>query len=392
MVDPIWVTGLGVVSPAGWSCAETWQAVASGRSATSRLERFPLCDAETTVGGVVAGYERIDPETPSIALACGMAALMEALEDAGVPAGAGGRDAEPPDMVIVANHGERRTPTPVLSGTVIGARQLTATLAAAAGAPDSMTVFGACAGGALAIGTAIEMLRAGVAECVVAGGADCLLREIDFHQFAGIYAMSSRACPAEEASCPFDLRRDGFVLAEGAGFLVLETPARAARRGVGPRAVVEGFGSAQTAYHMIASPPDGQGPAQAMHAALRDAGLAPAGVDYVNAHGTSTRDNDLCETLALHQVLGGHALRVPVSSSKSQLGHTMGAAGAIEAAICVRALEEALVPPTSNLEVPDPRCDLDYVAGGARPARLGHVMSNSFGFGGHCAALVLGAA
>lgn len=384
---PIWITGLGVASAAGWSLTETWDAVVAGRSAVTRLRRFPLGDIETRVGAVLPGYERIEPATPSIALEAGLAALAEATRDAAL---------DPVDsragMVVVANHGERRTPADGLPGTVIGASELSHHIARAAGCASSLTVYGACAGGTLAVGTALQILRQGRTDLVVAGGTDCLLRDVDFFQFAGLYAMSSRPCPPYEASCPFDLRRDGFVLADGAGFLVLETATRAEARGARPRAVLEGFGSAQTAHHMVSSPPDGRGPAEAMRAALDDAGIGVADVDYVNAHGTATQDNDVCETAAAHRVFGERAPHIPFSSTKSQLGHSMGAAGAIEAAVCVRALEEGVVPPTSNLQVADPRCDLDYVPGEARPARLRHVVSNGLGFGGHCGCLVLGAA
>ena len=180
------------------------------------------------------------------------------------------------------------------------------------------------------------------------------------------------------------------MLSEGAGFLVLEHEHTARGRDAQPLAVLEGFGSAQNAYHIVASPPDARGPADAMRHALADAGVGPGDIDYINAHGTGTRDNDWCETLAIRAVFGADAERIPISSSKSELGHTMAAAGAIEAVLAVFALQRGVVPPTINLDQPDAMCDLDYVPWEARTAELRHVVSNSFGFGGHSTSLVLG--
>ena len=235
-------------------------------------------------------------------------------------------------------------------------------------------------------------MRAGAASTVLAGAADSALNGYDFFQFCNLHGMSERDCPPEEASCPFDQRRDGYLLGEGAGFLVLEAEGHARRRGAEPLAVVEGFGSSQNAHHFVALPPDAGGPIRAMRAALADADLPGDRVDYVNAHGTSTPDNDVCETLALHDVFGDHAPRLAVSSTKSTLGHATAAAGAVEAVICVEALRRGVAPPTVNLHEPDPRCDLDYVPHEARELPLRHVVSNSFGFGGHCASVVLGRA
>jgi 3-oxoacyl-[acyl-carrier-protein] synthase II len=257
------------------------------------------------------------------------------------------------------------------------------------GARRALSLYGACAGGGLAIGAAMKLIESGKLDVCVAGGADCLLREHDFYHFCGLYAMTTRDCPPDEACCPFDERRDGFVLSEGAGFVVLEAEQHARARVADPLAVVAGFGSTQNAYHIVASPPDGAGPAEAMMAALTDARVAPEDVPYINAHGTSTRDNDVCETIAIRKAFGHHAENLMVSSVKSELGHTMGAAGAIEVALCTKILETGVIPPTINLHQPDPRCDLDYVPHEAREVSVDRVLSNSFGFGGHDAALLL---
>jgi 3-oxoacyl-[acyl-carrier-protein] synthase II len=265
-------------------------------------------------------------------------------------------------------------------------------VAAMVRADSSMAVYGACAGGLLAIGSGMELIRGGHAAAVVAGGADCLLREFDFFQFCNLYAMSSRDTEPADACCPFDQRRDGFVLSEGAAFLVLESESAARARSAQPLAVLEGYGYSQNAYHMVASPPDAYGPTRAMSQALADAGIEPDAVPYVNAHGTSTRDNDWCETLAIRNVFGSAADDLAVSSSKSELGHLMAAAGAIEAIVTVKALEHQVAPPTINLREPDARCDLDYVVGRQRPLAMRHALTNSFGFGGHNASIVVGCA
>ncbi len=291
----------------------------------------------------------------------------------------------------MANHGENRLPRPGTTGKIIGIRDIAAEVARQVGASRFSAPYGACAGSAQAIGTGLRLVQTGQADVVLAGGSDALITPFEFMSFSSLYVMSTRDCPPEEASCPFDRRRDGFVLAEGAAFLVLESEPHARARGAEPLAAVEGFGLRQNAYHMFAPPPDGLGLEHAMRDALRDAHLDQRDVDWLNAHGTSTKDNDLSETIAIHQAFGPHAERLPVSSSKSQLGHTMAACGAIEAVLSVQAIRQATIPPTANLTTPDPRCDLDYVTSGARPATVRHVLSNSFGFGGHSASLVFGA-
>ena len=231
----------------------------------------------------------------------------------------------------------------------------------------------------------------GQADVVLAGGTDCLLREIDFFSFCSLYAMTNRDCDPDEASCPFDSRRDGFLLSEGAGFVVLESERHALARGAEPLAAMDGFGFSQNAYHMVASPPDAVGPQYAMSRAVDDAQIDPSEVSYVNAHGTSTRDNDWCETLAIRQAFGDAvAESVPISSVKGSLGHSMATAGAVETILCVKALRDNVIPPTVNLHSPDPRCDLDYVPNIARELPLTKIVNNSFGFGGHNASLVVG--
>jgi 3-oxoacyl-[acyl-carrier-protein] synthase II len=377
------VTGAGVVTSCGVDLASTWAAVCDGRSGVAPIDRFPLYDLEARVGGVVPGYGAGAPEARSLAL-----------RDAGLPGlAAAGAAAFGVDRVVVSNHGERRLPArPGDRGEVAHAADIVAGIAREVGAPRHDVVYGACAGGSLAIGIASSLIRRGHADVVLAGGTDCLLRDFDFYSFAGLYAMSTRDCPPDEASCPFDRRRDGFVLSEGAGMLVLESAEHARRRDAPRRAVIEGFGYRQNAHHLVASPPDALGPVTSMQDALRLARAAPESVGYINAHGTSTRDNDWCETLAIRKVLGDRAAATPVSSVKGVMGHPMAAAGAVEAALCTEVLRRQVVPPTRNLAERDPHCDLDYVPGAAREVPVRRVMSNSFGFGGHSSCLVLGAA
>jgi len=381
MSSDVWVTGLGAVTSAGWTVDSAWDAVVHGRSCIGAVERFPIFDAATRVCGPVPGTGTAVGHDDVLAARFGIAALTEALGDAGLVPG-------DVDVLIAGNHGERRIPAGDESTVLVTPQQLVRRLADAAGADRSMAIYGACASGGLAIGTAMQLIRAGSADVVVAGGSDSMLRDYDFFQFCNLYAMSTRDCPAAEACCPFDARRDGFVLSEGAGFVVLESEGHARRRGAEPRAVLAGFGSSQNAYHIVASPPDAIGPSRAIAGSLRDAGVAPEAVGYINAHGTSTRDNDWCESLAVARVFGDAASSVPISSNKSVLGHAMAAAGAVEAVLSVRALETGVVPPTINLDEPDARCPLDYVPGTAREADLRYVMSNSFGFGGHNSTLL----
>ncbi|MGH3548702.1 MAG: beta-ketoacyl-[acyl-carrier-protein] synthase family protein [Pseudonocardiaceae bacterium] len=385
MSDGVWITGLGVVSPGGWTVEDTWRCVADGSSRVRKLERFPTYSSSSRVAGMVPGREGPLPDY-SLSLEYGLHAVRAALNNAELPAGEAGSV----DVSLVANHGENRLPRGGDTGKLIGIRDIAEQVAEVAGTGRYSAPYGACAGSAQAIGVGMRLIQTGQVEVVLAGGCDALIVPFEYMSFSSLYVMSTRECPPEEASCPFDAHRDGFVLAEGAAFLVLESRRHAEARGADPLAVAEGFGLRQNAYHMFAPPPDGLGLEYAMRGALDDARLDATDVDWINAHGTSTKDNDSSETLAIRTVLGAAADDVPVSSTKSQLGHTMGACGAIEAALSVQALRNSVVPPTSNLKHPDPLCDLDYVASGSREKELHHVLSNSFGFGGHSASLIFG--
>ncbi|HEX3784128.1 MAG TPA: beta-ketoacyl-[acyl-carrier-protein] synthase family protein [Pseudonocardiaceae bacterium] len=385
MSDRAWITGLGAVSPAGWSAEETWQRVTSGAPCARPVTRFPLFEAPARFGASVPGYELDAPQDVSLAITFAESALAEALADAGLRP-----HVDTVDVALVSTHGERQLPREGRGPLLAHVQDVVDAVRAGSGATRASSVYGACASGALVVGSAVKLIESGQADVVVAGGADSMLREVDFFSFCSLYAMTVRDCDPVEACCPFDARRDGFLMAEGAAFVVLESQRHARRRGAQPLAVVEGFGSAQNAYHSVASPPDALGPSYAMSRALADAMLDPVEIDYINAHGTSTRDNDWCETLAIRKAFGPAAEAVPISSAKGVLGHTMAPAGTIETILCVQALREGVAPPTANLEVPDPACDLDYIPKLARELPLKHVMTNSFGFGGHNASLILG--
>jgi 3-oxoacyl-[acyl-carrier-protein] synthase II len=258
-----------------------------------------------------------------------------------------------------------------------------------AGGPN-YAVVSACSSSAHALGDAAEVIRRGDAIGMIAGGAEACITPLLMGAFCQMSAMSHRNDAPQAASRPFDLGRDGFVMSEGAVIMVLEEMDHARERGARIWGEILSCGSSADMYHFTAPDPDGRGAARAMKIALRKAGLRPDEVDYINAHGTSTPLGDFAETLAIRSVMGDHAERVAISSTKSMTGHLLGAAGAMEAAACVLAMEHQLVPPTINLECPDPRCDLDYVPNQARQAEVEVALTNSFGFGGHNSCLAIG--
>jgi 3-oxoacyl-[acyl-carrier-protein] synthase II len=257
--------------------------------------------------------------------------------------------------------------------------------------PNFCTVS-ACASGAHAIGEALRLLRDGDADVILAGGAEATITPMAVAGFGNMRALSTRNDDPQRASRPFDVGRDGFVIGEGAGILVLETEAHARARGARPICEVAGYGATGDAYHITAPCVDGEGAARAMKRALADAGMSPEEVGYINAHGTSTPAGDPIEVTAVKSVFADHARRLWMGSTKSMTGHLLGAAGGLEAEVCALVLQRGIVPPTINLETPDPQCDIDLVPNTARNAKLKAVMSNSFGFGGHNVSLLMRAA
>jgi 3-oxoacyl-[acyl-carrier-protein] synthase II len=253
----------------------------------------------------------------------------------------------------------------------------------------NVSVVSECATGGHAIGDAFRAIQDDEADAMICGGSEAALTPLSLAGFCTMKAMSTRNDAPERAVRPFDAQRDGFVMGEGAGVLLLEEWERAEQRGARIYAEIVGYGTRADAFHITQPDPEGVGSARAMHNALRDAGLEPAQVDYINAHGTSTPYNDKLETLAIKRVWGAEARRVPISSTKSMTSHLLGAAGGVEAIACALAIERGTLPPSVNYEFPDPECDLDYIPNTPRPARIDVAMSNAFGFGGHNAILIL---
>jgi 3-oxoacyl-[acyl-carrier-protein] synthase II len=407
------VTGVGLVTPVGIGTEETWRALLAGRSGIAPITRFDASRFSTRIAGEVKGFEptcwmgarevRTTAADPFIqyALAAGAMAMSDAgltiegelCERAGcfVGSGMGGLGTIEAAHKSLMEKGPRHGISPFF------ATQLIINLAAGhlgmkynAKGPSYAQVS-ACSSGANAIGDAYRAIQRDEVDVMICGGTEAVVTPLGVGGFCAMRALSTRNDAPAEASRPFDLDRDGFLLAEGAGILVLEEMEHARRRGAHCYAELSGYGANADAYHVTAPAPEGEGAQRCMRLALKDARLAPSDIDYINAHGTSTKLNDVTETVAIKQVFGEHARRLMVSSTKSMTGHLLGAAGGIEAAFCALALARGQVPPTINYATADPACDLDYVPNTARDARLRHAMSNSFGFGGTNACLVFSA-
>ena len=401
------ITGMGAVSPLGLNCHETFDGLAAGRSGIARIASFDPSGLACRIAGEVKGFDPTSYMDRKMARRIGryaqfsIAATREALEQAGLDL-----EHEDPSRIacIVSSaiadfpmvedemnkifaQGKRnispftvpRVSTSMAAGNIALEFGLTGV---------SYSLSSACATGSHSIANAMMLLRLGMADVVLAGGAESAICDTFVSSYIAMRALSQRNDEPQRASRPFDVDRDGFVIAEGCGVLVLETLERAKKRGAPILAELVGTGLTCDAFHITSAHPDGKGAAQAMTAALQSAKLNVEQVDYINAHGTSTEVNDTIETKAIRTVFGHHARQVPVSSTKSMTGHAIGAAGALEAVICIMALNDNLIPPTINLDNPDPLCDLDYVPHHARERELQTVMSNSFAFGGQNSVLI----
>ena len=405
------VTGLGMVTPLGVGVPANWEAVCAGRSGIGPITRFASEGFPCRIAGEVRGFraedwvDRRERDRMDLFILYAIAAAAEAVRDARLEVseetadrvgvvlgvGIGGLPGIEQNHSALTAGGPRKV-SPYFIPAVIG-NLAPGQIAIRLGARGvNMTTTTACASGAHAIGEAFEMIRSGRQDVVVTGGAEAAITPTAIAGFGVMRALARWDGPPEAASRPFDARRSGFVLGEGAAVLVLEAEEVARQRGAPVHAEILGYGASADAHHITQPPPDGRGAQRAIRAALAEAGVAPDAVQHVNAHGTSTRQGDVAETRALHAVFGAHARRLAVSATKSMTGHLLGAAGAVEAIYTVLALREQTVPPTINLDEPDPECDLDYVAECARRAHLQVALSNSFGFGGTNAALVFGAA
>ncbi len=408
MARRVVITGMGVVSPLGLSVERHWEGLREGRSGISRVSRFDPSEFSSQVAGELKGYSpepalsrkearRMDRfiQYAVVAMeeAAGQARLRETGFDADmtgvvIGSGIGGIETLTAGHSALLKSGPGRV-SPLCVPMMI-ADMAPGMIAMRLGAkgPNYATVS-ACASSAHALGEAFRIVRDGTADIMISGGSEAPICPFAFAGFCSMRAVSRRNDDPEKASRPFDKGRDGFVIAEGAGVLVLEELEHALERGAEPLAEMIGYGATADAYHITAPAPNGEGAARAMAAALKDAGLEPEDVDYINAHGTSTQLNDLTETQAIHTVFGDHAASLMVSSTKSMIGHLLGGAGVVELLSTVLMLKNAWVHPTINLEDPDPQCDLDYVPLEGREAPIRIALSNSLGFGGHNVSLAV---
>src|SRR5215217_8182997 len=404
------VTGIGIVSPVGCNASTSWDAIVGGKSGIARLTRFDPTGYQTTFAGEVKGFDpvvrmgRKDARRTDRYSHFAVASALEALEQAGltiddanadrvgvlIGSGMGGAETLDSGMETVLTEGPSRL-SPFFMPMFLG-NMASGTVAIATGARGpNFAPVSACASSAHAIGEAAEIIRRGQADVVIAGGSEAPLARMVVAGFNAMGALSTRNDDPAAASRPFDAERDGFVLGEGGAALILESAEHAARRGATVLAHLTGYGATDDANHMVQPAPGGIGAARAMTLALDAAGLRPDDIDYINAHGTSTPLNEKFETQAIKAAFGDAAHRVPISSTKSMTGHLLGAAGALEAALAIKAIQHGMLPPTINQTSPDPDCDLDYVPNVARRAKVKHVMSNSMGFGGHNVSLIFSA-
>jgi 3-oxoacyl-[acyl-carrier-protein] synthase II len=402
MTRRVVVTGIGLVTSIGADVTTFWDALLAGRTGIKPVRSFDTSAYSVHLGGEVVDFEprdvacRLDLARVGRASQFAIAAARRALLDAGIQVD--GLDPIRTGVSMGTTSGEPREVETFndafVAGDIDGIGSQLAVRYPCGSIPGSMAadlglagpntmIPTACAAGNFAAAHAMECLRAGSADLMLAGGSDSFSR-ITYTGFARLGAIAPERCQ------PFDLNRKGMIPAEGAAVLVLEPAEAAVRRGARIYAELLGYGLSCDAHHMTATAPDGEGPARAMRAALAEAGLGPERIDYVSAHGTGTPTNDRCETLAIKRVFGPAASKVPISSAKSMLGHTMGAASAIEAAICALAIHSSRIPPTANFETPDPDCDLDCVPNQAREARVDVAMNNAYAFGGNNASVILG--
>ena len=401
------VTGLGAVTPLGNDVSTFWEGLVAGRSGAGPITQFDPSGIEVQIAAEVKDFDPVAlfgrkkaRRSDRFALFA-LEAARQAIADAGlqlgeedrlgvgvlIGTGIGGVLTLLENYDLFQSAGPRRVSALMVPRMMPNAASALVSIEYGLYGPN-LALSSACATGAHAIGEAAEMIRRGQAEVMLCGGSEAAVHPLALSALRNMGALSSRNGEPERASRPFDADRDGFVLGEGAGVLVLESLEHARRRGARIYCELVGYGATADAFHITAPDESGQGAVWAMERALQDAGLAPEEVDYINAHGTSTRLNDRIETQAIRRVFGAHADRLVVSSTKSMVGHLMGAAGAVEAIACVKSLETGWVHPTINYETPDPECDLDYVPNQARRLEPRVVLSNSFGFGGHNGCLV----
>jgi len=401
------VTGVGMVTPVGIGLDASWKALLEGRSGIKPITAFDASAFPTQIAGEIRDFnpeEFIEPKEVKKMdrfIQFGMAAAAMAVKDSGlvidetnaervgvaVGAGIGGLPTIEHYAKVLMEKGPRRITPFFIPSLIINLASGNISIRFGAKGPNLAEVT-ACATGSHSIGESFRIIERGDADAMITGGTEACISALGVGGFNAMKALSTRNDAPERASRPFDVDRDGFVMGEGSGVMVLETLESAQARGAHIYAEIVGYGMSGDAYHITSPDPNGDGAARCMRMALKGSGIAPEEIDYINAHGTSTKYGDELETLAIKKVFGDHARKVAVSSTKSMTGHLLGAAGGVEAVISVLAIRDGIVPPTINLENPDPECDLDYVPNVARKLDVRMALSNSFGFGGTNACLI----
>jgi 3-oxoacyl-[acyl-carrier-protein] synthase II len=402
------VTGVGLVSPLGIGTQANWEALGAGRNGIGPITRFDASQFSARIAGEVKAFdplqfiEKKDVKKMDVFIQLAIAAAQFAVDDAGlavtpeiatrvgvfIASGIGGFSTIEREHKALLEGGPRRISPFFIPAAIINLAAGQVSIRFGAKGPNSATCT-ACSASAHAIGDALEIIRRGRADVMIAGGSESAITPMGVGGFAAMRALSTRNDDPATASRPFDLNRDGFIMGEGAGVVILEELGRAQRRGAPIYAELVGYGMSADAFHITAPSEDGDGGMRVMASALDDAGVAPEAVDYINAHGTSTPYNDKLETLAIRRLFGDHAAKLAISSTKSMTGHLLGGAGGIETVFTVLALHHQVVPPTINIFNQDPECDLDYCANQAREMRIDTAAKNNFGFGGTNGTLVL---
>ena len=401
------VTGIGVVCPLGLNVAESWEALAAGRSGVDRITLFDTEGFETKIAGEVKGFDASNYMNPKearrndrfsqMAVAASLEATKQAelniddsnKDDIGIiiGSGIGGLTTLFEQTKVLLERGADRVSPFLIPMMMPNIASAQASITLGARGPNFCTTS-ACSSGSDAVGIAYETIKRGDAKAMITGGSEAIINPVGVSAFNAMKAISTRNDEPQLASRPFDAERDGFVIGEGAAVLILESLDYAKKRGVEILAEMLAYGTSADAYHITAPLETGEGAAIAVQRALDKAGIKPNEIGYINAHGTSTQLNDKMETKAIKSVFGDYAYKIPVSSTKSMMGHLVGSAGAVEAAICIMAIRNGVIPPTINLTHPDPECDLDYVPNTARQAKVRTALSNSFGFGGHNSVII----
>ncbi|MDA1636084.1 beta-ketoacyl-ACP synthase II [Bacillus cereus] len=407
-MERVVITGMGVVSPIGNNIKTFWNNLIKGESGIVNIETFDVTNHKTKIAGIVQDFDadevlgkkearRLD-RFSQFALAAAEQAWSDSKLDLDcidverlgvyVGSGIGGIETLIENVDALRQKGPRRVSPTLVPAIMSNAAAAQISIKWNAMGP-SMSPVSACAIGNTSIGEAFRLIRSGEADVIFAGGTESAITDLSIASFGNATALSTRNDNPTKASRPFDENRDGFVMSEGAGILILESLSHALRREAKIYAEVIGYGASSDAYHIVATHPEGKGAYLAMRSALKNANISPEEVDVISAHATSTKVGDISETMAIKQLFGKQAYQIPVTANKSMLGHMLGAAGGVEAIALAMSLKEGTVPPTINLENLDPLCDLDYVPSVARQVKINIGLSNSFGFGGHNAAIVL---